>query len=272
MVWLEVIKLSLDVSISKSKHCGTLHALRNVIVSANSANSYSGAIVNANSANMTSGILPLPPRLRVRGHITASHTHLSYSDCAFVRLCNESFRIQPIMISGILIFNQKGENLIFRAFRNDCRPRLADVFRIQVISNPLVRSPILTLGSTTFSHVKHENIFIVAVTKGNANAALVFEFLYRLTTLGKSYFGKFDEEAVKNNFVLIYELLDGGIAFMLLCIVFVLTPSSRNPRLWIPTKHRDRHPQDVHYHRGCQVREKPPHRTSAYLINLLHPS
>jgi len=149
----------------------------------------------------------------------------------------ESFRIQAIMISGILIFNQKGENLIFRAFRNDCRPRLADVFRIQVISNPLVRSPILTLGSTTFSHVKHENIFIVAVTKGNANAALVFEFLYRLTTLGKSYFGKFDEEAVKNNFVLIYELLDGGTAFMPLLVVLVLTPSSRNPRLWIPTKH-----------------------------------
>jgi AP-2 complex subunit mu-1 len=37
----------------------------------------------------------------------------------------------------------------------------------------------------------------------------VFEFLYRLIALGKSYFGKFDEEAVKNNFVLIYELLDG---------------------------------------------------------------
>lgn len=116
---------------------------------------------------------------------------------------------QSTMLSGILIFNQKGENLIFRAFRNDCRPRLADVFRIQVISNASVRSPILTLGSTTFSHVKHENIYLVAITKSNANAALVFEFLYRLTALGKGYFGKFDEEAVKNNFVLVYELLDG---------------------------------------------------------------
>lgn len=114
------------------------------------------------------------------------------------------------MLSGILIFNQKGENLIFRAFRNDCRPRLADVFRIQVISNPQVRSPILTLGSTTFSHVKHENIYLVAITKSNANAALVFEFLYRLIALGRGYFGKFDEEAIKNNFVLVYELLDGN--------------------------------------------------------------
>ncbi|OJJ48266.1 hypothetical protein ASPZODRAFT_61953 [Penicilliopsis zonata CBS 506.65] len=117
------------------------------------------------------------------------------------------------MLSGILIFNQKGENLIFRAFRNDCRPRLADIFRIQVISNAQVRSPILTLGSTTFSHVKHENIYLVAVTKSNANAALVFEFLYRLIVLGKGYFGKFDEEAIKNNFVLIYELLDEVLDF-----------------------------------------------------------
>ena len=118
------------------------------------------------------------------------------------------------MLSGILIFNQKGENLIFRAYRNDCRPRLADVFRIQVISNAQVRSPILTLGSTTFSHVKHENIYLVAVTKSNANAA--FEFLYRLVALGKGYFGKFDEEAVKNNFVLVYELLDGTIYLSIL--------------------------------------------------------
>jgi AP-2 complex subunit mu-1 len=115
------------------------------------------------------------------------------------------------MLSGILIFNQKGENLIFRSFRSDCRPRLADIFRIQVISNVNVRSPILTLGSTTFSHIRHENIYLVAVTKSNANAALVFEFLERLRGLGKAYFGKFDEEAVKNNFVLFYELLDGEI-------------------------------------------------------------
>lgn len=124
-----------------------------------------------------------------------------------LRPCNSH-----IMLSGVLLFNQKGENLIFRAFRPDCRPRLADIFRIQVISNAQVRSPILTLGSTTFSHVKHENIYITAVTKSNANAAIVFEFLYRFIALGKGYFNKFDEDAVKNNFVLIYELLDGSPA------------------------------------------------------------
>jgi hypothetical protein len=160
------------------------------------------------------------------------------------------------MLSGILIFNQKGENLIFRAFRNDCRPRLADVFRIQVISNAQVRSPILTLGSTTFSHVKHENIYLVAVTKSNANAALVFEFLYRLVGLGKAYFGKFDEEAVKNNFVLVYELLDGMARNPTAKLEGTEAADrlGRNPGLRIPAEHGDRHAEDVHHHRRCEVR------------------
>ena len=157
------------------------------------------------------------------------------------------------MLSGILIFNQKGENLIFRAFRNDCRPRLADVFRIQVISNAQVRSPILTLGSTTFSHVKHENIYIVAVTRSNANAALVFEFIYRLVGLGKGYFGKFDEEAVKSNFVLVYELLDGTITRHLTRVAADANSwFCRDFGFWVPSEHGDGYAQNVYHYRGCQ--------------------
>jgi AP-2 complex subunit mu-1 len=49
----------------------------------------------------------------------------------------------------------------------------------------------------------------VAITRSNANAALVFEFCYRFINIAKSYFRKVDEESVKNNFTLIYELIDG---------------------------------------------------------------
>lgn len=117
------------------------------------------------------------------------------------------------MISGVFIFNVKGEVIISRLFRQDIKRSISDVFRIQVISNPDIRSPIATLGSTSFFHVKHENIYIVAVTKLNANAAIIFQFLYKLISIGTIYFGKFDEEAVKNNFVLIYELLDEILDF-----------------------------------------------------------
>ncbi|CAE6498303.1 unnamed protein product [Rhizoctonia solani] len=117
------------------------------------------------------------------------------------------------MISAFFIFNQKGEVLISRLFRPDLKRSVADVFRIQVVSNSDVRSPIVTLGSTSFFHVRTNNVYVLAVTKSNANAALVFEFCYRFINIGKAYFGKVDEESVKNNFVLIYELLDEILDF-----------------------------------------------------------
>ncbi|KAF9911156.1 hypothetical protein BX616_010667, partial [Lobosporangium transversale] len=117
------------------------------------------------------------------------------------------------MISAFFIYNQKGEVLISRLYRQDLKRSIADIFRIQVISNTDVRSPIITLGSTSFFHVRHENLYIVALTKWNANAALIFEFCYRVINVGRSYFGKLDEDAVKANFVVIYELLDEVLDF-----------------------------------------------------------
>lgn len=90
---------------------------------------------------------------------------------------------------------------------------ISDVFRIQVISSSEVHSPIITLGSTSFYHVRVNNLYVVAVTKNNANAALVFELCYRLINICKSYFGKMDEESVKGNFVVIYELIDEILDF-----------------------------------------------------------
>ena len=52
--------------------------------------------------------------------------------------------------------------------------------------------------------------------RNNANAALVFEFCYRFIAIAKAYFGKVDEESVKSNFVLIYELIDGKLSSLLL--------------------------------------------------------
>jgi hypothetical protein len=45
------------------------------------------------------------------------------------------------------------------------RRSIADVFRIQVVSNSDVRSPIITLGSTSFFHVRVNNLYVVCVTK-----------------------------------------------------------------------------------------------------------
>lgn len=60
-----------------------------------------------------------------------------------------------------------------------------------------------------FLFLQRANIWLAAVTKQNVNAAMVFEFLLKIIEVMQSYFGKISEENIKNNFVLIYELLDG---------------------------------------------------------------
>ena len=56
-------------------------------------------------------------------------------------------------------------------------------------------------------------MWLAAVTKQNVNATMVFEFLLKVVEVMQNYFGKISEENVKNNFVLIYELLDEIVDF-----------------------------------------------------------
>lgn len=50
---------------------------------------------------------------------------------------------------------------------------------------------------------------MIATTKSNVNATLLVTFLHNLITLCKSFFnGHFDENSIRKNFAVIYELLD----------------------------------------------------------------
>lgn len=118
------------------------------------------------------------------------------------------------MIGGLFIYNHKGEVLVSRVFRDDIGRNAVDAFRVNVIhARQQVRSPVTNIARTSFFHIKRSNIWLAAVTKQNVNAAMVFEFLLKMVEVMQSYFGKISEENVKNNFVLIYELLDEILDF-----------------------------------------------------------
>uniref|UniRef100_A0AAY4EZM3 AP complex mu/sigma subunit domain-containing protein n=1 Tax=Denticeps clupeoides TaxID=299321 RepID=A0AAY4EZM3_9TELE len=74
-------------------------------------------------------------------------------------------------------------------------------------------SPVVTRGSTHFLWVKHSNIYLVAITKKNSNAALVYSFLFKIVEVFKEYFKELEEESVRDNFVTVYELLDEVMDF-----------------------------------------------------------
>ena len=95
-------------------------------------------------------------------------------------------------------------------YHNPYRRTSVDAFRVNVIhARHAVRSPVTNIARTSYFHTRRNNVWIVAATRQNVNAALVFEFLNKLIGVLESYFTSITEESVKNNFVLIYELLDG---------------------------------------------------------------
>lgn len=111
------------------------------------------------------------------------------------------------MLTLLFIYNAKGDVLISKLFREGVKRNIADVFRVQVITNNDLRSPILTLGSTTFLHIKYQQIWIVLVTRSNVDASLVFESLYKLLRVLQGNMS-ITESEIKLNFTLIYEILD----------------------------------------------------------------
>jgi hypothetical protein len=56
-------------------------------------------------------------------------------------------------------------------------------------------------------------LILLAVTKKNSNIALILVFLYKLVNVFKDYFGEIEEESIRDNFVVVYELLDETMDF-----------------------------------------------------------
>lgn len=58
-------------------------------------------------------------------------------------------------------------------------------------------------------YVRHRNLFLVGATRGNINAALVFEYLLQVIRVLKAYLGDdFTDDSLRGNFTLVYELFD----------------------------------------------------------------
>lgn len=56
-------------------------------------------------------------------------------------------------------------------------------------------------------------IVVLALSKRNSNAAEIILFLHRLTQVLVEYFKELEEESIRDNFVIIYELMDEMMDF-----------------------------------------------------------
>ncbi|CAD5221033.1 unnamed protein product [Bursaphelenchus okinawaensis] len=74
-------------------------------------------------------------------------------------------------------------------------------------------SPVLERDGLSYIYIKHMNIYLVSMSRKNANATLILSFLYKCVDVFTSYFKDLEEESVRDNFVVIYELLDEMMDF-----------------------------------------------------------
>eukprot|EP00439_Symbiodinium_sp_Y106_P039233 s2823_g4.t2 len=113
------------------------------------------------------------------------------------------------MISSVLLVNLKGEILIWRAYKDNVTRADWTLFCGQVVAaKESTDKPVVSINGSHFLYITQGDIVLVACTKDNVNVMLVLKLLHKMVDLFKAYFGgAFDENQVRKNFVLIYELL-----------------------------------------------------------------
>ena len=111
--------------------------------------------------------------------------------------------------SAVFILDLKGKVIISRNFRGDVPMSCAERFATLLLDEEEGTSaPLIIDKGISYCYIKYNNLYLMACTKRNSNAATLFLFLYHIVAVFKDYFRELEEESIRDNFVVIYELLD----------------------------------------------------------------
>jgi len=73
--------------------------------------------------------------------------------------------------------------------------------------------PCFSSEGINYLYIRHNNLYLLALTKRNTNAAEILLFLHKIVEVFTEYFKELEEESIRDNFVVIYELLDEMMDF-----------------------------------------------------------
>jgi AP-1 complex subunit mu len=68
-------------------------------------------------------------------------------------------------------------------------------------------------NGVTYLFIQHNNVYVMIASRQNCNAASLLLFLHRVVEVFKHYFEELEEESLRDNFVVVYELLDEMMDF-----------------------------------------------------------
>ncbi|PAV85639.1 hypothetical protein WR25_08251 isoform D [Diploscapter pachys] len=117
--------------------------------------------------------------------------------------------------SAIFILDLKGNVIVSRNYRGDVDMSCIEKFMPLLVEkeDEGLASPIIQNGDISYTFIKHMNLYIVSVSRKNMNAVMMLSYLYKLVEVFCNYFKDLEEESVRDNFVVIYELFDEMMDF-----------------------------------------------------------
>jgi AP-1 complex subunit mu len=83
--------------------------------------------------------------------------------------------------SAIFFLDQKGKIIISRDYRGEVGQNITEKFQRKVLElDERLIKPVFTEKEITYLWIRVNNIYIVAVAKGNPNVGMIFAFLYKM--------------------------------------------------------------------------------------------
>jgi len=117
-------------------------------------------------------------------------------------------------VSAVFIMDMKGRVIISRDYRGDIPMSASQKFTKHLNTEDDTQlTPVITEGHQTFVYIRHNNLYIMAMTKKNSNIMIILSFLYKMVDVLTEYFNELEEESIRDNFVITYELLDEMMDF-----------------------------------------------------------
>ncbi len=112
--------------------------------------------------------------------------------------------------SALFVLDLKGRVLLSRDYRGDVNPKQAERFitKLNELEESGKVTPVILDEGVSYIYVQYSNLYLLAVAKNNINVGSILLFLHKLKEIFTHYFQELEEESLRDNFVIAYELLD----------------------------------------------------------------
>ncbi|CAD1809322.1 AP-1 complex subunit mu-1 [Candida parapsilosis] len=122
------------------------------------------------------------------------------------------------MASQIHFLDIKGKPLLSRDYKGDIPSTTIEKFPLLLLEleNTIDDGdykPFINHDGINYIFINHNNLYICALTRKNENIMTIVIFLSKLVEVLTQYFKSLEEESIRDNFVIIYELLDEMMDF-----------------------------------------------------------